>query len=132
GEAIGVVVATLNPLKVLAESGGGLPQNVNFAIKTGPIREFLAAANLTPAAPPADPSAEAFESARKSLALVRAGNVTEQDLKQPALFCRCSYASTFDMWFRFRVFQIVFFDAKKGDAVFKAGQYRDDMISSED
>src|SRR6185295_2823934 len=47
GEAIGVVAATLNPMNVLARTGGNLPQNVNFAIKAGPVHEFLAAAKVT-------------------------------------------------------------------------------------
>jgi S1-C subfamily serine protease len=40
GDAIGVVVARLNDLTVLAESGS-LPQNVNYAIKANVVRQFL-------------------------------------------------------------------------------------------
>ena len=40
GEVIGVVSAKLNALK-FAKATGDLPQNVNFAIKTGALRDFL-------------------------------------------------------------------------------------------
>jgi hypothetical protein len=39
---IGVVVSKLDALK-FAERGGDLPQNVNFAIRAGPLRAFLEA-----------------------------------------------------------------------------------------
>ncbi|MBI3853860.1 MAG: trypsin-like peptidase domain-containing protein [Verrucomicrobia bacterium] len=131
GEAIGIVAATLNPMNVLARTGGNLPQNVNFAIKAGPIHEFLATANITlPAA--AENQKSGFEEAKASLALVRGGIVEEADLKQPALLCRYVYASIWDVWFRFRVFHIEFYDLKKGEWVLKAGQYGDNMFSSED
>ncbi len=40
GEVIGVVAAKLNALKV-AKATGDLPENINFAIKTGALRDFL-------------------------------------------------------------------------------------------
>ena len=66
-----------------------------------------------------------------SLGLVRPGNVTDEELKQPVLLCVFGYYSFFDMWWRFRSVQIEFLDLKKGDVVFKTGQYRDDPFSSE-
>jgi len=41
GNVIGVVSSTLNALVLAAATGGGLPQDVNFAIKASVIREFL-------------------------------------------------------------------------------------------
>src|SRR5256885_1274901 len=43
-EVIGVVEATLSASSLLLQ--GSLPQNVNFAIKNGPVREFLGAAGI--------------------------------------------------------------------------------------
>jgi S1-C subfamily serine protease len=40
GEVVGVVAAKLNALKV-AKATGDIPENINFAIKTGALRDFL-------------------------------------------------------------------------------------------
>ena len=40
GEVVGVVSSKLNALKVV-KATGDLPQNINFAIKTGAMRDFL-------------------------------------------------------------------------------------------
>ena len=40
GNVVGTVVSTLNPL-VMAKVTGSLPQNINFAIKGGIVKEFL-------------------------------------------------------------------------------------------
>lgn len=42
GNVIGVVSSTLNALALAAATGGVLPQDVNFAIKTSLVQEFLA------------------------------------------------------------------------------------------
>lgn len=43
GHVVGVATATLNGLLVGLITGGAVPQNVNFAIKSGTVRRFLAA-----------------------------------------------------------------------------------------
>jgi S1-C subfamily serine protease len=40
GEVVGVVSAKLNALK-FAKATGDIPENINFAIKTGALRDFL-------------------------------------------------------------------------------------------
>ena len=40
GEVVGVVSAKLNALKI-AKATGDIPENINFAIKTGALRDFL-------------------------------------------------------------------------------------------
>jgi S1-C subfamily serine protease len=40
GEVVGVVAAKLNALKVV-KATGNIPENINFAIKTGALRDFL-------------------------------------------------------------------------------------------
>jgi S1-C subfamily serine protease len=41
GLVIGVVAEKINALAVARYTGGNLPENINFAIKTGMIRDFL-------------------------------------------------------------------------------------------
>jgi S1-C subfamily serine protease len=41
GAVVGVVAAKLDALKFAKLSGGDLPENINFAIKTGAVRDFL-------------------------------------------------------------------------------------------
>jgi hypothetical protein len=132
GEVIGVIASTLNPLKVLAQNGGALPQNVNFAIKTDSIHRFLAAAKIALPANGDAATAKSFDEAQKSLGLVRCGNVTEEDLKRPAVVCAYNYVSLGSAWNRFRVLEVRFYDLKKGQLILQAGQYQDDPFSSED
>src|SRR5712671_7682506 len=40
GEVVGVVAAKLNALKFV-KATGNIPENINFAIKTGSLRDFL-------------------------------------------------------------------------------------------
>jgi S1-C subfamily serine protease len=47
GRVIGIATSILNSLVLAAATGGALPQNVNFAIKTDIAREFLAANQVT-------------------------------------------------------------------------------------
>ena len=132
GEVVGVAASTLNPMKVLMRSGGDLPQNVNFAIKLDSVRKFLLASKI--ALPLGDDanSTSPFDEAEKSMALIREGNITDEELKEPSMVCAYGYVSLFDLWFRFRYIQIEFFDTRNGDTIFKVGQYRDDPFSSED
>jgi serine protease Do len=132
GEVVGVIASTLNPLRVMAQSGGDLPQNVNFAIKTDSIFHFLAAAQITLPAKGDETATKSFDEAQKSLGLVRSGNVSEEDLKRSAAICAYSYISLWDVWFRFRALEVRFYDMKKGDLIFQAGQYQDDPFSTED
>jgi len=131
GEAIGVVNGTLNPGNVFAQTGGSLPQNVNFAIKTGIIRDFLATNHVALTEAVVTNAVEGFEEAKKSLALVRPGNVTEEELKRPTLVCVFGYTSVFGFVWRFHSFQIAFLDLKKSDLVFRTGIDHDNPFGSE-
>jgi len=132
GEVIGVISSTLNPLKVLVQTGGELPQNVNFAIKTDSIKRFLASADVTLPASDDQVTIKAFDDAHVSLGLVRSGDVTEDDLKRPIALCIFRALSLPAQWDGFRAIEIRFYDLKKGDLILTAGQYRDDPFSSED
>jgi len=125
GEAIGVIALTLG-----GQSGGIVPQNVNFAIKAGIVRTFLETNNIT--LPVAAASDEGFEGARKSLVLVRAGMVTEEELKKPTLVCGFTYVSVPGIQRHFGRFEIVFIDLKTSEPVYRGGQFTDERFSSED
>ena len=131
-EVIGVIASTLNPMRVLAQSGGALPQNVNFAIKTDSIHGFLAAANIALPANGDEAAVKSFDEAQKSLGLVRSGNVTEEDLKQRGVVCAYTYISLRGLRFRFRAVEVRFYDMKKGELILRVGQYQDDPFSTED
>ncbi len=131
GQIIGLVISTLNPMNVLMRSGGNLPQNVNFAAKNGPVLAFLKQAGVEPPAA-GNAGSGGFDAARDSLAIVRAGLVTDEDLASPSLICFVKYLSFWDMWYRFRVFHVEFRDTKTGKTVLKAGQYGDNVFSTED
>lgn len=110
-EVIGVISSTLNPLGVLARTGGALPQNVNFAINLSSVQTFLAASKVTFSTN--QDVALNFDQAEKSIALVRSGNVTDEQLKQPALVCLCGYKGFSNLsGYHFQAFVIAFIDNK--------------------
>jgi serine protease Do len=92
-EVVGMVAATINPLRVLAQTGGDLPQNINFAIKTGPLLQFLTKAGVTLTESNSAPAGN-FEEAGKSLALIRGGIVDEARLREKPLVCTCGYVES--------------------------------------
>jgi len=132
GTVMGLVIATLNPMNVLMRSGGNLPQNVNFGIKNSAIFEFIGNAGVELPVPEAKPMNDGFETARGSLAIVRAGDIRDEDLAAPSVACLVKYLSFWDIWYRFRVFHMEFRDTKTGKLVLKAGQYADNPFSSEE
>lgn len=133
GRVAGIVVATLNPMTVLMRTGGKLPQNVNFAIKGDVARGFLKTNGIEFVSSASSPDDRAsFENVQDSLALIRAGIIPPGEENLPELACAFSYLSFWDIWFRFRAFQISFFDMKSGKLLLKAGQYRDNPFSTED
>jgi serine protease Do len=131
GNVIGLIQSTLDPMNILMKTGGNLPQNVNFAVKTNIIRDFIDEIHGDMTLESDNPINIDFDAAAESIAQVRAGNVTEEFLKQPKMICRFAYESFWDIWYRFRVFHIEFYDLDSGDLLLKAGQYRDNPLSSE-
>jgi serine protease Do len=116
GQVIGVVSSTLNPMGILMRTGNALPQNVNFAIKLASVRKFLEASQIAVSTNAATGS---FDQAESAIALVRSGNVTDAELKQPELICACSYQSEHDFNWHFHVIAIGFVDGKTGKLMFR-------------
>jgi len=132
GEVIGLVTATLNPLNVLARTGTSLPQNVNFAAKGPIVREFLASAGISPRIAEAAEDSTTFERVKESVVLVRAGNIPSDADRQKEMLCSVKYVYFWDMWHRFRAFQLDFVDLKKGELILRVGQYGDKVFTGED
>jgi len=126
GQAVGMITSTLNALAIMIRTSSQQPPNVSFAATSASVREFLSGVKIT-----LPVSADQPTPPEKSLALVRAGIVTEQELNQPALVCLCRYVSS-GIGHRFGRIELQFFDLKKGEGVMRVGQYEDNLLSTED
>lgn len=131
GEVIGVIQSTLNPMNVLQRTGGTLPQNVNFAAKTNIIEDFINQNNNDITLNLDSETKLEFDQVSESVVQIRAGDITEEFLKQRKMLCKVAYQSFWDLWFRFRFFHMEFYDLETGDLLFKAGQYRDTVFTTE-
>jgi hypothetical protein len=130
GKVIGIVQQTLNPLHVLFKTGGALPQNVNFALKSQGVVEFVETYNVDlPQSAATDRIA--FDTAQHSVVEVHAGFIPAGSENIPKIIAVFTYVSFWDFWYRFRVFHIEFYDFETGDLILKAGQYGDNMFSTE-
>jgi len=135
GRLIGMVDSTINTLRFLAVEGT-VPQNVNFAIKSEPLRAFLAKANkalsggMTNVVPSSSNRADdVFENAAKSPVLVRGGIVDEKRLKEHPLLCRCIYRQVFRG--SFVSLRIDFLDVRKVALVLTANLDHYDYLSED-
>jgi len=132
GIVVGVVQQTLNPLKTLEQTGGALPQNVNFAIKGDVALDFLQKADKDIYRSMSFNKGYSFDEIQKSVVKVRSGIITEQWEKTPKLVARVDYNSRWDVWYRFTFFVVRVYDFDSHDLLFAAGQTRDNLISTED
>jgi len=131
GVVIGVIQQTLNPVKIAQETGGALPQNVNFAIKSEVVLKYLQTDKAVYDSLAYD-RGSSVESLQKSVVRVRAGIVSEEWEKKPKLVARVDYRSVWDVWYRFQFFVVRVYDLDSHQALFAAGQGRDNLISNED
>ncbi len=129
-EVIGIMTSTLNPLSVMAKSGGLLPQNVNFVLKTGRIRTFIEQSGFSQAESGEISNPSSFEEVKGSVVQVYGGIVPDE--KPLELLCTIYYQYFWDLWWRFRVLRIQFYDMETGKLLLEAGQYRDTLFTTED
>lgn len=132
GNVIGVINRTINPAAVARATGGALPQNVNFAIKAAPVLDFLKEADPKAHAALSFDKGSGLEGAGKAVAKVQAGIVAPDSERRDKMLVRFSYASMWDVWYRFRHFVLAAFDYETQEALFVAGQGRDNIASNED
>jgi S1-C subfamily serine protease len=132
GRVVGVVSTTLNALRTLANTGGALPQNVNFAIKSDVVLEFLSAADKSLHDALGYDGNSSVETVQKAVVKIRAGIVTEEWEKRPKLVARLDYATIWDIWRKFRLFVIRFFDYDSHDFLFAAGMKRFNPLNTMD
>ncbi len=130
-EVIGIMQGTLNAADVMRATGGAAPQNVNFALKLSGIESFLAEEGIVLAAADEDREALDFETVSLSIAQVRSGIITDELIDSNKLGCFVLYHSIWDIWPRFVLFHLVFFDLDTRDVVLVAGQTGDNMASTE-
>ncbi len=131
GIILGVVSQTLNPMRTLADTGGALPQNINFAIKGEVVLEYLGAADKDLYRSLVFNKGYSVDDLQKSVVKIRSGIITEEWEKRPKLVARLDYVSFWDIWPRFKLFAIRFFDFDSHDFLFAAGQGRDNLLSNE-
>lgn len=132
GVVLGIVQQTLNPIKTLKQTGGALPQNVNFAIKSDVALDYLQSADKDLYRSMAFNKGHSVEEIEKSVVKVRAGIVSEDWEKRPKLVARLDYVSIWDIWYRFRVFVVRVWDYDSQELLFAAGQGHDNLVSNED
>jgi serine protease Do len=124
GEVIGMLNASMNAMQVLLQTGGALPQNINFAIKSQAIGEFLKSAKVELPMDAKPILSSDLSSANDSVVLVRSGIVTEEDLKAPGLVCACHYLYSRDQLIpqiqTLRAIRLVFYDTHTGKELLSA------------
>lgn len=131
GRVVGIVQMTLNPMSVLKQTGNNLPQNVNFAVKSSLIREFLTAAGDKAKFVLKENEVMPFDVVQSSIAQVYSGIVPEGFREEPKLACAVYYTYFWDMWYRFTRFEVIFRDPDTQETLLQAGQYGDNPFSTE-
>jgi serine protease Do len=123
GHVIGVLQSTLNPLAVLQRSGGTLPQNVNFAAKAHVVKAFFD--TCTTKIPLADKKAvpKSFDTVKSAVAQIYSGIISDEFVTQPKMVSTVTYQYYWDLWYRFRVLHLEFYDYDTGALLMTAGQY---------
>ncbi len=132
GQVIGVVQQTLNPWVVAKETGGALPQNVNFANKSSRVLAFIQSNAPDVYRQLQFDVKTSFAQVEPSVVKLRSGIITQEWEEKPKLIVGLKYMSIWDLWFRFLVFVISALDYNTGEVLFVAGQGHDNVASSED
>lgn len=132
GQVVGVIQQTLNPWRMAQATGGSLPQNINFAIKAGPVLDFVKDASPETHAALRFDQGGGLERANHGVAKILAGIVPDDTSRRDKMVVRLNYYSIWDVWYRFRFFVLSAFDFETQETLFVTGQGRDNLISNED
>ncbi|MBL8200347.1 MAG: trypsin-like peptidase domain-containing protein [Chromatiales bacterium] len=132
GQVIGVIQKTINPWRVAQQTGGALPQNVNFSMKNASIRTFLASASPDLAATVGTNLPASLEKAGHGVAKILAGLVPEDADRDTKMVVRLNYTSIWDVWFRFSFFALTAYDFDSQEELFAVGQGHDNLVSNEE
>ncbi len=130
GNVIGVVNKTINPASVVQATGGALPQNVNFAIKNGPVLDFMKGADSAAFDALLYDKAVGLEAANKAVAKIQAGIVAPDADRIDKMVVRVGYVGYWDFGYRFRAFLVTAFDFDTQEPLFAAGQGRSGLIGN--
>jgi serine protease Do len=132
GNVLGVINQTINPARVQQATGGALPQNINFAIKNGPVMSFLRTASTNALAGLKVEAGGGLDRANKAVAKLQAGALPNAQERRNKLVVRFGYAGTQDMWFRFRSFGLMAEDYETRELLFVAVNGPDVATSGEE
>jgi len=132
GVVIGVIQQTINPWSVAQASGGSLPQNINFALKTDQLLRFITASAPDLSTNMAPTNAKGLAGVVHGVVKVQEGHITVDEDRSSKMVVEVSYVSIWDVWYRFRLFILKAYDFDTGEALFAAGQGRDNLVSTED
>jgi hypothetical protein len=108
-----------------------LPQNVNFAIRSDVVLEFIKTSDPGLYDSLRRNKSSTIEKIADSVVKVRSGIISEDLKESQKLVVRLQYQSIWDLWFRFRYFAITLYDFDSQDQLLIAGQRRDTMKSED-
>lgn len=131
GIVIGVVQQTLNPWKMAQQTGGALPQNINFGIKANIVLDFIKSNDENLYSEINFDAVSDFEAVNMAVAKIKSGIIPIELEDAPKLVAHLEYKSMWDIWFRFRYFIFSFYDYDSQELIFKAGLGRDNPFSTE-
>jgi len=132
GVVLGVVQGTLSPGATFAQTGGALPQNVNFAIKGKVVLDYLRQTQPDAYRAIVFNHPASFDDVQKAVVKVKSGIVPSEMENRPKLVATVKYRSRWDVWYRFTLFVIYLYDFDSHEPLLAAGQGRDNMVSTED
>ena len=132
GTVVGVVQETLNPWKMARRTGGALPQNINFAIKSFVTLEFIKTNDSNLYSTLSFDQKSSFEEVESAVVKVKSGILPEELEDKPKLVVMLDYESLWDVWYRFRYFALSFYDFDSQELLFRAGQVGDNLVSNEE
>ena len=132
GVVLGMIDQTLNPWKVAQQTGGALPQNINFAIKGDVVLDYLKTNHSDVYARISFDKPRSVEEVNKAVVKVRSGILSPELEGRPKLVARVDYKSRWEMWYRFNYFVVSVYDFDTQDLLFRAGQSRDNTLGNED